>query len=34
MPQSVQPKAKGDLHEIWQAETRDQAEILLKVVFW
>ncbi len=22
MPRSVQPKAKGDLHEIWQAETR------------
>lgn len=25
LPKSVQPKAKGDLHEIWQAETRDQA---------
>jgi transposase-like protein len=23
MPKSVQPKAKADLHEIWQAETRD-----------
>ncbi len=25
MPQSVQPKAKADLHEIWMAETREQA---------
>lgn len=25
MPRSVQPKAKKDLHEIWQAETRDDA---------
>jgi putative transposase len=25
LPKRVQPKAKGDLHEIWQAETRDQA---------
>ena len=25
MPKSVQPKAKGDLHEIWQAETRADA---------
>jgi transposase-like protein len=25
MPKSVQPKAKADLHEIWQAETRAQA---------
>lgn len=25
MPRSVQPKAKGDLHEIWQAETRAEA---------
>lgn len=25
MPKSVQPKAKGDLHEIWQAETRVDA---------
>ena len=25
MPKSVQPKAKGDLHEIWQAETRENA---------
>lgn len=25
LPKSVQPKAKGDLHEIWQAETRAEA---------
>lgn len=25
MPKAVQPKAKADLHEIWQAETRDMA---------
>jgi putative transposase len=25
MPKSVQPKAKADLHEIWQAETREMA---------
>ncbi len=25
MPKSVQPKAKGDLHEIWQAETKADA---------
>ena len=25
MPKSVQPKAKADLHEIWQAETREIA---------
>lgn len=25
LPKSVQPKAKGDLHEIWQAETRESA---------
>jgi transposase-like protein len=25
LPGSVQPKAKKDLHEIWQAETREQA---------
>lgn len=25
MPKSVQPKAKADLHEIWQAETRQTA---------
>ena len=25
MPKSVQPKAKADLHEIWMAETRQQA---------
>ena len=24
MPKSLQPKAKADLHEIWQAETRDR----------
>ncbi|QEG40470.1 IS256 family transposase [Roseimaritima ulvae] len=26
MPKSVQPKAKGDLHEIWQAETKVDAD--------
>ncbi|QDU89496.1 Transposase, Mutator family [Pirellulimonas nuda] len=26
MPKSVQPKAKGDLHEIWQAETKADAD--------
>lgn len=26
MPKSVQPRAKSDLHEIWQAETRKAAE--------
>ena len=26
MPKSLQPKAKGHLHDIWQAETRDDAE--------
>ncbi len=26
MPKSVQPKAKGDIHEIWQAETKADAE--------
>lgn len=26
MPKSVQPKAKGDLHKIWQAETKAVAE--------
>lgn len=26
MPKSVQPKAKADLHEIWMAETKDDAE--------
>ena len=26
MPKSVQPRAKSDLHEIWQAETRESAE--------
>ena len=26
MPRSVQPKAKADLHEIWQAETKAAAE--------
>jgi transposase-like protein len=25
MPKSVQPKAKADVHEIWQAETREMA---------
>jgi len=25
MPRSVQPKAKADIHEIWQAETREAA---------
>ncbi len=25
MTKSVQPKAKGDLHEIWQAETKEDA---------
>jgi putative transposase len=25
LPRSVQPKAKADLHEIWQAETREKA---------
>ncbi len=25
LPKSVQPKAKGDLHEIWRAETRETA---------
>ncbi len=30
MPKSVQPKAKGDLHEIWQAETKADAETALK----
>lgn len=26
MPKSVQPKAKGHLHDIWQAETKADAE--------
>ncbi len=26
MPKSVQPKAKSDIHEIWQAETKADAE--------
>ena len=26
MPKSVQPKAKADIHEIWMAETRSDAE--------
>ncbi len=26
MPKRVQPKAKGDIHEIWQAETKADAE--------
>ena len=25
MPKSVQPRAKADLHQIWMAETREQA---------
>ena len=29
MPKSVQPKAKGDIHEIWQAETKADAETAL-----
>ncbi len=29
MPKSVQPKAKGDIHEIWQAETKTDAETAL-----
>jgi putative transposase len=30
MPKSVQPKAKADLHEIWQAETQANAEKAFK----
>ena len=26
MPKSIQPKAKGHLHDIWQAETKAEAE--------
>ena len=33
MPRSVQPKAKGDLHEIWQAETKEAAEKALNSFF-
>jgi putative transposase len=29
MPKSIQPKAKGDIHEIWQAETKENAEAAL-----
>ena len=29
MPKSVQPRAKGDIHEVWQAETRADAETAL-----
>ena len=29
MPKSIQPKAKGDIHEIWQAETKENAETAL-----
>jgi transposase-like protein len=29
LPKSVQPRAKGDIHEIWQAETRADAETAL-----
>ena len=25
-PKSLQAKAKGELHDIWQAETREQAD--------
>jgi putative transposase len=30
MPKSVQPRAKADLHEIWMAETREQAHKALE----
>jgi putative transposase len=30
MPKSVQPRAKADLHEIWMAETREQARKALE----
>jgi transposase-like protein len=30
LPKSVQPKAKSDLHEIWQAETKADAETAFK----
>lgn len=33
MPKSVQPKAKGDLHEIWQAETKEAAEKALNAFY-
>ena len=33
MPKSVQPKAKGDLHEIWQAETKENAEKAFNAFF-
>jgi putative transposase len=33
MPKSVQPKAKGDLHEIWQAETKEAAEKALDAFY-
>ena len=29
LPKSVQPKAKSDIHDIWQAETRDAAGVAL-----
>ena len=31
MPKSVQPKAKGHLHDIWQAETKAEAEAAFDV---
>lgn len=31
LPQSVQAKAKGHLHDIWQAETRAEAEVAFDV---
>ncbi len=33
MPKSVQPKAKGDLHEIWQTETKEAAEKALDAFY-
>ncbi len=30
LPKSVQPKAKGDIHEIWQAKTKADAETALQ----
>lgn len=33
MPKSVQPKAKTDLHEIWQAETKEDAELAFDAFF-
>ncbi len=34
MPKSVQPKAKDHLHDIWQAETRKQAEAAWAFLCW